>query len=157
MKSGRGIYRLCCVKRSHLGSSDTSLEVWLLREGAADPSNDDVGGVVSGSDALLQHLLSDQRGEESWVDGRGEVSQKQLGKRRAHKRLEKRLRYNASWYQRLIGNIRRSQAVKEMVFHQYLPQRRRLLRSCLRCHSGRCPGRGTWSPCHLRVKKHGGC
>lgn len=65
------------------------MEVWFLREGAADPPDDDVGGVVSGSDALLQHLLLDQCGEESWKDSRGEVSHKQPGKRCAHKRLTK--------------------------------------------------------------------
>lgn len=60
------------------------MEVWLLREGAADPPDDDVGGVVSGSDALLQHLLLDQRREEPWEGSGGEVSR---GKRRARKRL----------------------------------------------------------------------
>lgn len=65
------------------------MEVWFLREGAADPPDDDVGGVVSGPDTLLQHLLLDQCGEESWEVSRGEVSQKQLGKRHAHKRRRK--------------------------------------------------------------------
>lgn len=60
VKSIRGIYRSCCGKRSHLRSLDASVEVWLLRDGAAHPPDDDVGSVVSGSDALLQRLLFDQ-------------------------------------------------------------------------------------------------
>lgn len=54
--------------------SDASLKVRLLWEGASDPFDDDVGGVVSGPDALLQRMLLDQRGEESWVDRRAGVN-----------------------------------------------------------------------------------
>lgn len=43
------------------------MEVRLLWEGAADPPDDDVGGVVPGPDALLQRLVLDQRREEPWV------------------------------------------------------------------------------------------
>lgn len=66
---------------------DASVEVGLLWEGAADPPDDDVGGVVSCSDALLQWLFLDQRWEESWVGSRGEVSQQ--GKCLARNRVEK--------------------------------------------------------------------
>lgn len=52
------------MEKSNLKCWDASVKVWLLRKGASDPSDDDVGGVVSGPDALLQHLLLDQRREE---------------------------------------------------------------------------------------------
>lgn len=48
--------------------SDASVKVWLLWEGAPDPSDDDVGGVVPGPDTLLQHMILDQCREESWID-----------------------------------------------------------------------------------------
>lgn len=48
---------------------DASVKVRLVWEGAADPSDDDVGCVVSGPDALLQRVLLDQRGEESAHEG----------------------------------------------------------------------------------------
>lgn len=47
-------------KITFIKSPDASVEGGLLREGAANPPDDDVGGVVSGSDALLQDLLLDQ-------------------------------------------------------------------------------------------------
>lgn len=64
--------KVCKVQKRHLQvmscekeitfikSPDASVEGGLLREGAANPPDDDVGGVVSGSDALLQDLLLDQ-------------------------------------------------------------------------------------------------
>lgn len=61
-------------KKTNLQCVDASVKVWLLREGASDPSDDDVGGVVSGPDTLLKHILLDQRREESWVDNRLEVN-----------------------------------------------------------------------------------
>lgn len=54
--------------------SGASVIIWLLREGASDPPDDDIGRVVSGPDALLQRVLLDQRREESWVDRRAEVN-----------------------------------------------------------------------------------
>lgn len=57
-----------------MGRYDASVIVGLLREGAPDPSDDDVGRVVSGPDALLQRLLLDQCREESWVDERAQVN-----------------------------------------------------------------------------------
>lgn len=56
------------VEKTNMQCLDASVKVWLLWEGASDPSDDDVGGVVSGPDALLQRVLLNQCGEESWVD-----------------------------------------------------------------------------------------
>ncbi len=61
------------VEKTTVWFLDASVEVWLLWEGASDPSDDDVGGVVTCPDALLQRMLLDQRREESWVDRRAEV------------------------------------------------------------------------------------
>lgn len=58
------------VNKTNICCSDASLIVWLLWEGASDPFDDDVGGVVSGPDTLLQLVLLDQRREESWLDRR---------------------------------------------------------------------------------------
>lgn len=61
-------------KRQNERCSNASVKVWLLWEGAPDPSDDDIGGVVSGPDTLLQLLLLDQCREESWVDRRAEAN-----------------------------------------------------------------------------------
>ncbi len=62
------------AEKTNMQCLDASVKVWLLWEGASDPSDDDVGGVVSGPDTLLQRVLLDQRIEESWVDRSAEVN-----------------------------------------------------------------------------------
>lgn len=73
LNPGAYIYRFLVDRKTHLQRWDASVKVWLLWEGASHPSDDDVGGVVSGTDTLLQRLLLDQRREESWVDNKVEV------------------------------------------------------------------------------------
>lgn len=51
-----------------------SVILWPLWESAANPLDDDVSSIVSGSDTLLQYLVLDQRREESWVDKRAEAN-----------------------------------------------------------------------------------
>lgn len=54
-----------------------SVVVGPLGKGASHPSDDHIGGVVSGSDALLQRLLLNQRREIAWIgerrQGRGQI------------------------------------------------------------------------------------
>lgn len=47
---------------------DPLVKVWLFWEGASNPLDDDVGRVVTRPDALLQRLILDQCGQESWVN-----------------------------------------------------------------------------------------
>lgn len=49
---------------------DASVVVGSLGEGASHPSDDHIGSVVSGSDALFQCLLLYQRRKEAWVGER---------------------------------------------------------------------------------------
>lgn len=65
------MYRFLMERNRHIWRRwDASVVVGPLGEGASHPSDDDVGGVVSGADALLQRLLLHQRREEAWVGGR---------------------------------------------------------------------------------------
>lgn len=62
------------MEKTNAQRMDASVKVWLLWEGASNPSDDDIGGVVSSSDTLLQHMLLDQCREESWIDRRADVN-----------------------------------------------------------------------------------
>lgn len=54
-------------KKNGQGVQISSVKIRFLWESASNPSDDDMGCVVSGPDAFLQHLLLDQRRKESWV------------------------------------------------------------------------------------------
>lgn len=72
------MYRFFMERKRHIRQRlDTSVVVGPLGEGASHPSDDHIGGIVSGTDALLQRLLLYQRREEAWAvekrQGRGQI------------------------------------------------------------------------------------
>lgn len=62
------------MEKTNVQCYDPSVIVWFLWEGASNSSDDDVGGIVPSPDTLLQHVLLNQRREESWVDRRAQVN-----------------------------------------------------------------------------------
>lgn len=72
------MYRFLVERKRHIWRRfHASVVVGPLGEGASHPSDDHIGGIVSGADALLQRLLLYQRREEAWVgdrrQGRGQI------------------------------------------------------------------------------------
>lgn len=58
------------IRRGQSGGGGTrgrasSVEVWLLGEGAARPPDDDAGRIVASADALSQRLVTDQLRQET--------------------------------------------------------------------------------------------
>lgn len=67
------MYRFLMERKRHIWRRlDASVVVGPLGEGASHPSDDHIGGIVSGADALLQRLLLHQRREEACEGERGQ-------------------------------------------------------------------------------------